>query len=166
MKNVIKIIGIFAVIGVLSVVITKSMGNKELQLSNTEEISTQGVEEINLSYVSENITIKESTSDKITVKEYLNLNEKNYYSSISKSGKTVTIERGKRPPINMVKENVEIYLPKNYKGSLIVTTVSGTIKVPDSEQLDITDKKASGTIGEKQEIKVELTATSGKIEVD
>ncbi|MDR0495939.1 MAG: DUF4097 domain-containing protein [Treponema sp.] len=123
---------LMAVFLVLSVVSAHSRG--KLELVNTQEISLDQKNVINVLYRDENISLLKGTSDTLIIKEYMTEGKNRYYARISDSANTVTIEIGQRPfrPFfTFFKARVEIYLPESFRSEVNIKTTDGRIDVPD-----------------------------------
>lgn len=95
--------------------------------AQTKEFPLADVTSIQADYDGESITVKESSSDKITVVEYMDKNKKSYFASIELSGGVLTITEGARPIGNGVHSYLEIYLPETYQSDLSLHTTDGQI---------------------------------------
>jgi lia operon protein LiaG len=123
---------LMAVFLAFSVVSAYSRG--KLELVNTQEISLDQKNVINILYRDENISLLKGNSDALIIKEYMTEGKEKYYARINDSGNTVSIEVGHRPvrpyPV-MFKARVEIYLPESYRSEVNIKTTDGKIDVPN-----------------------------------
>jgi lia operon protein LiaG len=126
------------------------------KLVNTQSISLKNIDSIEISYMSEDITVLESDTDEIVVKEYMSGNpSENELADITTQGSRLIIKNGDRKMFNLslgflkagtIYDRTEIYLPKSYTKALSITTASGEIK--SSLDLMLTDFKAETASGD------------------
>ena len=132
------------------------MNTSNSKLVNTQSISLKNIDSIEISYASEDITIFESDTDEIVVKEYMSgEHSDNELANITTQGSKLIIKNGDRNVFNLSMGflNIgngygytEIYLPKSYTKVFAVNTASGEIK--SSLDLIFTDFKAGTASGD------------------
>ena len=118
----------------------------EAKLVNTREIPMEGVERISISYISENITLREAPGDALVLNEYLSQTDPELFADVSVDGDCLTIRNGERRRLfGMLSGHVEICLPKAFYGTLNIKTVSG--KVQSTQRLTLGELTVSSTSG-------------------
>ncbi len=103
-----------------------------VSLKNTEEFAADGIENIDISYSSENIIFLKGEADKIVIKEYLHDGGEDH-TRMEVEGNTLYIKKNER--VNGIyflsflggSERIEIYLPEAFGGSVNATASSGNI---------------------------------------
>lgn len=178
MKKMFCLIAVFVLMGTMNGGIDTSLARAEsdapglpTMLVNTQEISKGTLERITVSYSAEDITILESLSDNIVLKEYMNVDQREYYATVWQEGDDLTISSGKRPErigANSFRAKIEIYLPAEYHGSLFTESTSGSVHA--KQDLILSEFKAdskSGSILLKQveADTIQIHAASGSVEV-
>lgn len=139
------------------------------QLVNTQEISMDSLENIQVSYLSDNITLLESSSNHVVLKEYMSTDDQQYYASVSQSENNLTITTGERPEtqaIDAFQSHIEIYLPVDYHGGLNVETLSGSILSERSlsqSAFQAVSTSGSISVGDIKADTIKIGATSGSI---
>jgi DUF4097 and DUF4098 domain-containing protein YvlB len=158
---------------VLNAVWAYSGGLGEKNLVNTQEIELENINDINIVYSWERIDLLENNTDKVIIKEYMNIDKSNYYARISNSGGKILIEKGKRPfgigtgiLFNRFDARVEVYLPASYAKNVSLKTASGNIEA-DGKYLcsEISMESSSGNISINTIMAdtIKLRASSGNI---
>jgi hypothetical protein len=124
-------------------------GLEDLPLVHTETVDLEGVGDFSISYGQDAVILRESGTGGLVIKEYMNRDNRRYYTRISRSAGTLQIRRGRRPWFSWGwKARVEIYLPRSFRGNLRITNSSGTL----SGELDLLDYRSvdvsvsSGTV--------------------
>jgi len=105
--------------------------NVNLELVNTQEIELDNIIQVNITYSSEKVSLFMGTTNKLIIKEYMNINNNKYYARITKSGNNVSIENGRRPFwlfFNSFNRRLEVYLPISYSNTINIKTSSGRIE--------------------------------------
>lgn len=127
-------------------------GLTESDLVNTQEITLENVDTIDIVYSWENITLLEGNTDTLIFKEYMSIDNSKYYARISNSGNTLFIKKGDRPfgigtgiLFNRFNARVEIYLPVSYTKDINVKVSSGRIKLTQING-NLTAESSSGSI--------------------
>lgn len=138
-------------------------------LVNTLTFNTSDIDMMRIAYLSDNITFYENNTDELVIKEYMNRSDARFHARATQTGTTLDIQHGDRPWLGTLISNVEIFLPKNYKGTLNVLTVSG--KITALSDIDVKDFETSSTSGaivlqHVRAEKINLHTTSGRIQAD
>ncbi len=103
-----------------------------VSLKNTEEFAVDGIENIDISYSSENIVFLKGEADKIVIKEYLYENREDH-TKMETEGNTLYVKKNEGMNVTFTlgfltgSERIEIYLPEAFSGSVTVTASSGNI---------------------------------------
>ena len=117
-----------------NIVSVYSVGNFENNLVNVQEIGLAQIETIEITYRSDNVNIFTNNSDTLIVKEFMSVNNSDYYAVIANNGNKLTINAGKRPsfsgPFRSFNSKIEIYVPVSAK-NISIKTSSGGIKADD-----------------------------------
>lgn len=135
----------------------------------TKDFRLDDVHSILVDYDGKSVTIKESKTDQIIVKEYLNKNHKKFWGKIDTTRGVLSIAEGKRPIGIGISSDLEIYLPNHYKGSILIHTTEG--KISSAVSLSLSDCSADTTNGtialsNLSADKIELTSTNGGLSLD
>lgn len=169
-------------IAVFSVCGSGGMGRKggsfmwfggKVVLKNTEEFETVGIENIDITYSSENVIFFHSDNESIVIKEYLRKNRKDE-TRMEKEGNTLVVEKTDGVSFSFFggwwgNERIEVYLPKDYKGNIKTRVSSGNIQTNVPLELGTFELKASSgniTCGEITASEFTAEASSGNITVE
>jgi DUF4097 and DUF4098 domain-containing protein YvlB len=150
---------------VLSVVSVFCGGIAEMKLVNTQEIGLDQVNDIEILYHSEKISLFKGTENMLIVKEYMSKNNSNYYARITNAGNKLTIEGGRRP-FWLFNARVEVYLPVSYANALNIKAASGKIEALDEyacSQISIENSSGSISINAVTAETVSFKNSSGSI---
>lgn len=118
---------------------------------------------------SDNIILKASDENDISVRQYNSENSDEYFSDVEVSGTILTITEGKKP-VGAYSRYVEIYIPASYQGTVCLTNKSGKITVDNSTNIFPSDFDVQTTSG-KIEINgvesnyMQVTSSSGSIDI-
>ena len=149
------------------------IGSSNAELVQEKQFSVEDIDKLNVFYdiSSNDVTIYESDSSTVIVREFANFEVKDSeLAEIKLSGSTLSVKGPKRVN-NMVNVNrymyTEIWLPAGYEGEISVKTVSGEI-VMDRElslQQKLRLSSTSGDITTKNVAasQVVITSTSGEV---
>jgi len=133
----------------------------QARLANATDVSTDGIDSVNLVFDTDNVTIQQSSSDSIEVREFMGEDDPAYYDSIVTDGSTVTITQGQRPSSAYFATYAEIYLPESYTGALTITSGSGQVIVEGGNHLSsLSVQTSSGSISVSDMTVASLNATS------
>lgn len=152
----------------LGIVFSACGSDEEAKLVNTQTINMKTISKIVLDYDADDLVIKNSKSQKIILEEYLSRDKRKYYSKVSKKGKTLTLNEGKRPLGSSFKSKMVLSIPQEYTNKLQVHSTSGKIESELSNKtlaavsLDTTSGKI--TSDNLTADRITLTTTSGMIE--
>jgi hypothetical protein len=105
-------------------------GLTEENLVNVQEINVNGVNNIEVSYRWERISLFSGTTDTLIIKEYMSRDNSRYYAVVSNVDGKLTVTRGRRPwgiLINTFDVRVEVYLPVSYRNAVTIKATSGKI---------------------------------------
>lgn len=133
---------------------------------NIQVFDVKGFHTIEVSYAIDNITIYESDSDDLILKEYLKQNDDEYTAWTRQTNGMLHIKSGKRFWWFGNASQIEIYIPKSYNGILKVNNISGQIKSEMDfviDQLLITNVSGAITMQSAIAHAIELKTASGKI---
>ena len=167
-----------------------SNGNREIPLVNEQNIAFEKITNIEISYRSDEIILLTSRTNSVIIKEYMSINNSNYYSNINNDGNRLSIRRGNRPIslgfFNSFYARIEVYIPEHLIQDVTLTTTSGRIIVSDNFTLsrlnlqttsgsisnnsvtgNIIAKSTSGSINLGIIVgNVSIESTSGRITID
>jgi DUF4097 and DUF4098 domain-containing protein YvlB len=96
-----------------------------LDLVNSQTFDMNLVENLIVSYSSDNIVLLESSDNRLVLKEFMTRNNTDYFAKIDDSQSTITIRNGKRPWL--IRTRIEIYIPKIFTDNLEVNLRSGNL---------------------------------------
>jgi hypothetical protein len=121
-------------------------GSEQETLQNSRSWSLDGISVVTVSYPLDNITFVDSTSDTLTVKEYMTTSDESYFANLSQDGDALSITSGARPSAGSTfSSHVEIFLPLSYEGALNIETTSGNVSF--SPTFNLTSLKVNTTSG-------------------
>jgi DUF4097 and DUF4098 domain-containing protein YvlB len=98
-----------------------------LELVNSQTLDMNSVENLTVSYSSDNIVLLESNDSRLVLKEFMTRNNPEYFSKIDNSQGSITITNGKRPCL--IRTRIEIYIPKTFEDNFAVNLQSGNLTV-------------------------------------
>lgn len=165
--------GILATIGAFALLIPTALlfgcsSYDRAELVNTQEIPLDKIKDIDISYVSDRITLLDHSSDQVVVKEYMSKDDPDYYADITVSEGTLRIASGKRNTMGaMFSSYVEIYLPASYQGGLSISTISGKIQSETARTLSSFHAKSTSGALKLEAVNapsVTLNTVSGSIQ--
>jgi DUF4097 and DUF4098 domain-containing protein YvlB len=96
-----------------------------LELVNNQTLDMNFVENLIVSYSSDNIVLLESNDSSLVLKEFMTRNNPEYFAKIDNSQGAITIRNGKRP--RQIRTRIEIYIPKIFTDNLVVNLQSGNL---------------------------------------
>jgi hypothetical protein len=123
---------------------------EDLPLANTETISLEGISTLSIAYDCGDLILRESDSNSLEIREYMNKDNPRYYAEISRNAGTVRIRGGRRPWFFgfLIRSRAEIYLPPLFRENLRIANSSGNLS-GDADFLDyktIDVSVGSGTV--------------------
>lgn len=101
---------------------------QEMVLVNEQHFRTEEVSELRLDYDNDDITLLESDSNDIVLREYMDIDKSSYYARIRHLGSTLHIEEGRRPGGNRLGCYVELYLPAGFTADIGIHTTESSLK--------------------------------------
>ncbi|NDV47230.1 hypothetical protein D0T49_09255 [Paludibacter sp. 221] len=132
-----------------------------IQVFNVDNFHT-----VEIDYTIDHITLYESESDDLILKEHLRRNDEEYFAWMRQSNGSLQIKSGKRFPWFKNASDIEVYVPKKYKGILKITNINGRIESEmDMELKGLYISTVSGLVSLKSVFtdEIELKSASGKI---
>lgn len=113
-----------------------SFGGGSAALQNTREFEAEGIENLEITYSSQNITFYQGEEDKIVIKEYLRESSKRVETKMQREGDTLYIKRDSLQngfifSFGFGCESIEVYLPKSFDGSVSGIVSSGNIETKE-----------------------------------
>lgn len=140
---------------------------QEIKLVNEQNFTPSEAGSIRLDYDNDDITLLESSTSDIILKEYMDIDKSSYYARINNRDGELSISEGKRPGGNRLDCYVELYLPADFgpevfvhttKGTfetkfghpltaLHAETTSGTLKLDNLQAQTLSVSSANGTVG-------------------
>lgn len=97
------------------------------ELANTQSLDLTGIRLIEISYLSEDVTLHRHDENRITVKEYMNKQGEEFHADILVEKDRISISHGRRKNLKDYRGYTEIFLPQSYRENLDIFTVSGNI---------------------------------------
>ncbi|HWQ40891.1 MAG TPA: DUF4097 family beta strand repeat-containing protein [Desulfosporosinus sp.] len=159
---------LFACTGILLVGILSGCGSqKAIALVNTLTFNIGDFQSLRLDYDADNIHVLESDNDKVTLKEYMNEDQKSYYARTSTQSGELLITEGDRPRRSSFESYIEIYIPRDYTNSLSLHSTSGTIEaeIPLNLSGNLSVDTTSGAIdvSNTKASNIKITSTNGNL---
>lgn len=102
--------------------------NREMALVNEQSISTADIQRILVDYDKDDITIYDSPSDQIIVKEYMDIDKSSYYARIKNKDGELTIGEGQRPGGDKLGCYIEMYLPVGLRADVCIHVTNSNIE--------------------------------------
>lgn len=140
--------------------------SRDLRLVNVQTVNLEGIENITVSYLSEDIRLIPHSKSELTLKEYMNRNKAKIPTAVKREDTKLSVT-GTSHPSSDYRGKIEIYLPRGYSRHMEVFTESGDITAESHSQLGNTHLKTdSGNIGisEIGSQRIRLETASGNIE--
>ncbi len=140
-----------------------------MHLANTLRLSVAGVEDINISYVSEAIMLNVSDTDELVIKEYMNRDDPTLFAEATLTAGGIAVRHGRRSGVFGLQSEIEVFLPAAYQGSLSMFTVSGGIVTRPAWALkSLQLKTVSGevNVGSVAADMITLGTTSGAVKAE
>lgn len=104
------------------------------ELANRQTFAASSVETLDIRYHSDSVTLIESLGDEIVLEEYMTDWDESMLATVTQNSDTLRFEAGQRPiriGINIWYSQIKIYVPRDWKGNLNVSTSSGSIRSED-----------------------------------
>ncbi|GEM_PF-5013007 len=121
---------------ILFITILTSCGKKqEMKLVNEQRFQPAQVSGIRLDYDNDDITLLESPTADIVLKEYMDIDKSAYYARIENRNGVLSVSEGQRPGGGRLDCYVELYLPAGYEADVTVHTTESTLKTKVSHTL-------------------------------
>lgn len=140
-----------------------------VELVNTVSLSLDNIQNVEVSYIAEELALLPAPGDQMIVKEYMNRNDEKLFASVNISGGSILVRNGTRQGFFGLRSCIEIYLPASFEGSLTLGTVSGSIRIPDEWKLaSLIARTISGDVAVNtvSAATVRLSTTSGSIRAE
>ena len=140
------------------------------QVANELRFNLNSISDVTISYDEEAVTFFESENDELIIKEYMTENKSRYYADVKQDSTSIHISEGGKPFFKSnFTRHIEVYFPKQYQGSLTVTTTDGDIDISDVA-LVVNSLRIESTAGTVQLRNanasiVHLSSTSGKLDL-
>lgn len=101
------------------------------KLLNTQTFKASDINEIKMSYGTDNIYIIPADTQDIVLKEYMSKEDAAYKAAAGVQSHVLTISSGERPKGQNISfsSHVELIVPVDYKGEIKISTLSGSIFV-------------------------------------
>lgn len=109
-----------------------------LPLVNEQRFDAKTVTTLALNYKSARVKIlpTQADTDEIIVREYMNHNNTTYQAQVSQNAKELNVTQGKVPFLIPLRVHVQIHIPINYTGNVMVASRSGNVLVAGLSHLD------------------------------
>lgn len=140
-----------------------------VDLVNRVIIPLEGCGVVNISYISDQITIGHSRDGNVVVEEYMNRDNPDCFCRVEKAGGVLTIRNGSRMGQMLLRSKIKILIPADFQGELSVATQSGSIVSNEKFRFSrFVMKSVSGSLRAEEITADEITmhTTSGSIKVD
>lgn len=144
-----------------------------MTIVSEHNIPLDGIKSINLQFISENVIVKETNDKDIKIVQLaVDKLDKDELITVNNNGGSLEVKRGKlRPRIFFIgfgftRQNIEVYIPKNYNNHLSITSTSGSNKINDQTLRNLEIKQTSGSTTmeniKAENIKSDITSGSFK----
>lgn len=133
----------------------------QANLANTDNVDLTGIDNVIIDYDTDNVTVYSTDGDQLVVKEFLGQEGSSYYAAVDTTDSTVTVTQGYRPTTVYWAAYAEVYVPRDYTGSVTVNTGSGQVKIETGNHLDDLDVTTQSGIISISDVTVKsMTVTS------
>lgn len=165
MKKAITL-GIFLILNLF--VFAGCSNSKSAQMTNELRFSLKGISSLTLSYDEEKITIFESDSDALVIKEYMTESKSSYYAKVTEGNESIYISEGGKPFFkDGFSRYIEVYLPESYRENLTVTSTNGDIDFSgmnlDLSMLRVDNSSGNIRLDNAVASNIHLSSTSGTL---
>lgn len=130
---------------------------------------TDDISDVVISYDEEDITFFESPDEMLIIKEYMTDADRGYYAKVDIDQGYIHINEGGKPLFGSFSRHIEVYLPKEYTGSLTVTSTDGNIDFSEVDlevaSLQIGCSSGKVRIGNAYADTIHLSSTSGILDI-
>lgn len=140
-----------------------------LQLANTVSLPLEGITNIDIAYISEQVTLRRGEGENLVINEYMNRDDPALLAEVSVTGDSIWVKHGWRNGMFFTRARIEVFLPQSWHGSLSMATVSGRLAIEDSWELtSLSAKTVSGglQIDSVTAGMIRGTSTSGGVRID
>ncbi len=142
---------------------------QRLKLVNEINFDMGEIQQILVQYHYAKINVLPSDNEKIVLQEYISRDNPDYYANTNQSGDKLTISQGKYPYLLPLKVIIQLMIPKNYRGKLMVDDNAGITNISDIANLSqLTLKSNSGScqIQNVSAVESRISANSGTLKVN
>ena len=144
----------------IMVMLTSCGEAKEMRLVNEQRFTPSEVTSIRLDYNNDDITLLESATADIVLKEYMDIDKSAYYARIENRNGELSINEGMRPSGNRLGCYVELYLPADYEADVSVHTTESALTTQISHTLAALHAETTHGLLEIVDIKARTVSVS------
>lgn len=168
---VLKILGN---IKAMAVIMTLGMAFQGFALENTtannvKSVDITGITSLTISYTMARLSILESDTDELVLKEYTKVDAPEYLGNIIRDGSVLSITGAAGSLANQANTTVEVYIPPSYRGNCTVRLSSGAItSETDLRVNNLTMELFNGpiTLGRVSAEDIYIKSSNGDIKMD
>ena len=159
---------VFAIFGLLG---NLAHATGAMELVNTREFPLDAIEKITVNYRSDDITVVQSDSDMLVIKEYMSENNSRFFAGITQTGNEITVVQGRRPVFRIVsffRSRVEVVIPASKK-NVVIKSTSGKIEVTGGHSfatLVLENTSGRVSVDSLEAETVSMKTGSGTIDID
>jgi hypothetical protein len=161
-------------IKVMAILMTLGMAVQSFSSENTLEdhsktVDIRGVSSLIISYTTAHLTLLESDSDELVLKEYANGYDPQDIGNISREGSILSIGEGPRLSSNQTNVKIEVYIPRSYRQSCSIFINTGTLTSETEltlKNLAVELSSGSVTLGRVSAENIYIKSASGNIRID
>lgn len=161
-------------IKVMVVLMTLSMAAQSFSSENNPEnhsksIKIRGITSLVISYTTAHLTLFESNTDELVLKEYTNEQNPEDFGNIFLEGSTLSIIEGPRTSANQTTVKIEVYIPRSYRENCSIYINSGALTSEKELILkNLVIEISSGfiTLGRVFAENIYIKSTNGNIRMD
>lgn len=146
--------------------------NRKLGLANTETISVEQVDRIEIDYKSDRVTFYKGDSEDLVLQEYWNRWDQSMQAHVSSDDGVISIKGGNRKGngfFRYYRSEIKVYLPKSYQGDLVAAVTSGSLRSDEIIELKAVSMESnSGSIKMNRigAAEINLKTSSGSIVIE
>jgi DUF4097 and DUF4098 domain-containing protein YvlB len=161
-------------IKVMVILMTLGMAVQSFSSENTpgnhsKSIKIRGVTSLIISYTTAHLTLLESDNDELVLKKYTNEDNPEDFGNIFFDGTILSIIEGQRTPPTQTNAEIEVYIPRFYRGNCSIFINSGTFKSETEltlKNLSIEISDGSITLGRVSAENIYIKSDGGDIRIN
>ncbi|MDR2069127.1 MAG: DUF4097 domain-containing protein [Spirochaetaceae bacterium] len=147
----------------------QSFSSEDTPENHSKSFETRGVTSLIISYTTAHLTLLESDTDALVLKEYTNANAPEGFGNVFLEGSVLSIIEGQRTSPNQTNTKIELYLPRSYRQNCSIFIKTGTLTSETELRLkNLAVELSSGsiTLGRVSAKNIYIKSSKGNIRID